>query len=367
MKRDVIDWYQREEPIGIGMVAELQRIRRRTRVRWVPVVALAAVITAAVAWKFGAKQRVYTSNVVLALNQGVLSGDKDSSIPFDQLKDYVAHVLLPDNEVLKIIERRAPGRVAAVGAPFALASFWDRIEILIWKNSFAYFSESDANAAKSARIGIEVSDEDPDKALEIARDMSAVAIATHNAQRRKLSSELARQVESMHDSVEQRLDELTATLAQKQEALDAAKAKNDNETVGSLIVTVATLTQEIKRASEQMKAIDASPDAIANRVTEARLDTTITMVDQFKPEKAEQSWIVLAMVIAVIGTGALLGAAMLLGSFDSRVHDVDDVSRLGLPVLGHVPGFQGDHVGSLQARGAARARVPLFLRWRSHR
>jgi hypothetical protein len=73
------------------------------------------------------------------------------------------------------------------------------------------------------------------------------------------------------------------------------------------------------------------------------------------------------MVAVVVGTGSLLGSALLLGAFDSRVHDTDDVARLGLPVLGHIPGFAGDNVGSMQARGAARARVPSFLRWRSHR
>ena len=58
---------------------------------------------------------------------------------------------------------------------------------------------------------------------------------------------------------------------------------------------------------------------------------------------------------------------IVIGAFDSRVHDVEDVARLDLPVLGHVPGFPGDNVGSLEARGALRARVPSFLRWRSHR
>jgi hypothetical protein len=49
------------------------------------------------------------------------------------------------------------------------------------------------------------------------------------------------------------------------------------------------------------------------------------------------------------------------------VHDVDDVERLGLPVLGHVPGFPGDRVGSLEARSVQRTRIPLFRRWRSQR
>ena len=33
----------------------------------------------------------------------------------------------------------------------------------------------------------------------------------------------------------------------------------------------------------------------------------------------------------------LLGASLVVGSFDTRIHDIEDVRRLGLPVLGHVP------------------------------
>ena len=73
----------------------------------------------------------------------------------------------------------------------------------------------------------------------------------------------------------------------------------------------------------------------------------------------------IAMIAVVVGVGSLLGAALVLGAFDSRVHDTDDIARLGLPVLGHVPGFPGDALGSLEARGVQRGRVPLFRRWRS--
>lgn len=74
------------------------------------------------------------------------------------------------------------------------------------------------------------------------------------------------------------------------------------------------------------------------------------------------------VLIAVVVTFAVfLGMAMIFGAFDSRVHDTEDIERLNLPVLGHLPGFPGDHVGSLEGRGAARARVPWFSRWRSQR
>ena len=45
--------------------------------------------------------------------------------------------------------------------------------------------------------------------------------------------------------------------------------------------------------------------------------------------------------------------ALGVGAFDQRLHDSEDVQRLGLAVVGHVPPFAGDEVGSLKARQAA--------------
>src|SRR5688572_23745804 len=101
-----------------GMIAELQRIRRRMAVRPWPVILLAIVVTSAVVFRVASKKRLYTADVVLAMNEGILgNAERDKSIPFTELKQYVANVLLPDNEVLKLIEKRFPGRIAKVGAP----------------------------------------------------------------------------------------------------------------------------------------------------------------------------------------------------------------------------------------------------------
>src|SRR4051812_44538044 len=102
------------------MVVELQRIRRRTRVRKLRVIAIALLITGAVTYKFGMKPRVYTADVVLAMNEGALGQERDVSIPFEQLKEYVANVLLPDSAVLALIEKRTPGRADKFGKAFVL-------------------------------------------------------------------------------------------------------------------------------------------------------------------------------------------------------------------------------------------------------
>ena len=44
-------WYESEQPTRRGMVAELQRIRRRTQIRPIPVLLLAAAVTGVIAHK----------------------------------------------------------------------------------------------------------------------------------------------------------------------------------------------------------------------------------------------------------------------------------------------------------------------------
>jgi capsular polysaccharide biosynthesis protein len=137
------------------------------------------------------------------------------------------------------------------------------------------------------------------------------------------------------------------------------------------VVDVNALAEKEKRLHDQLALIAQSPDAIAEQITRAGLDTTLKLVAERRPLRPEQSTFVMILAIAVIGTCTLIGSAILFGSFDTRVHDSDDVARLGLPVLGHVPGFNGDDVGSMEARGArragTRARRSSWLRWRSYR
>lgn len=367
MKRPEVGdaWYESEEPTRAGMVTELQRIKRRTRVAPIRVILLAALVTAAVTYKFATKRRLYEADIVLAVSEGSMSSR--SGIPFDQLQQYVNQVLLPDNKLIEVIERHDLHRLRkTLGPQYAIEELRSSIELDIWKNSFVYFHEADARAMKSARIGLTVIEEDPDTAFEVARDLASIIINEHDRLLAKAATEIAAQMALARESLTRRAIELTSTIAIKQQALVKAKIEGNTGLAAVLLVDVAALSQQEKTVRDQLGQIVMSPEAIADRAAAAGLDTTVTIVEERRPPRQEQSGLALAMVIVIIGTGALIGSAMLLGAFDSRVHDTDDVARLGLPVLGHVPGFPGDHVGSLEARAVVRrARVPSFLRWRS--
>lgn len=361
------DWYQSEQSTRLGMIAELQRIRRRTQVRPLPVLALAALVTGLITYKVATKVDTVQSEVVLALVEGSMAR-QNAGIPVDQLREYVTSVLLPDNRLAELIEKRDLSRLRKkLGMQFALSDLRERLEIQIWKNSFAYFDDEDEHARRSARIGMSVTDTDPDRALDIARDLAAIATETLAMRRQMLADTITQQVAMLRDATEEKLTTLGNQIAATERAIDDAVKTGTSDTVAILRIDRQALAEQRRRIEAELSHIAGSRDALAGDIAAAGLDMTLSIVEEHHPERPTHSSFVLVLVAVVVGTGALVGAATLLGAFDSRVHDTDDVVRLGLPVLGHVPGFPGDNVGSMQSRSAVSARVPSLRRWRSHR
>jgi hypothetical protein len=361
------DWYNSEESTRVGMISELQRILRRMRARPIPVLVLAALVTFGITRKFATKPVIVEAQVVLALAEGSLSSHVNS-IPVDELRQYVISVLLPDNKLIRLIERRDLYRLRKnLGPEFAIEQLRGNFSVQIWKNSFVYYDDADENAQRSARIGLAVTDADPDQAFDIAHDLASIAIESCAAQRQKLADEISGQAAVLRDATNDKLDHISQEMSQKQAAITLASQRGKPEVAGILRIDLAALEHERKTTEDRLGQIASSHEQLASEIAAAGLDMSLSIVEEYRPERPTRSNFVLVMIAAVIGTGALVGAALLLGAFDSRVHDVDDVVRLGLPVLGHVPGFPGDRVGSMQTRSAARARVPSFLRWRSHR
>jgi capsular polysaccharide biosynthesis protein len=170
----------------------------------------------------------------------------------------------------------------------------------------------------------------------------------------------------LRDATNDKLTTLGNQISATQEAIEDAVKAGRSDTIGILRVDLQALSEQMRRTETEASHIAGSNDAIAGDIAAAGLDMSLSIVEEHRPERPGHSSFVLVMVAVVVGTGSLIGGATLLGAFDSRVHDTDDVVRLGLPVLGHVPGFAGDNVGSMRTRSARTARVPSFQRWRFH-
>ena len=363
VKDDDGDWFASEESTRLAMIVEVQRIQRRMRARPWPVIVFSALITLVVTYKIATLPPHVQSEVVLALSEGSMA--HDTALPVDELRQYVQNVLLPDRKLAVLVEKRNlfPARKLQ-GMQFAIDSLRENFEIEIWKNQFAAGTE---DVERSARIGITVGDSDPDRAYSIARDLASVVIETAQDQRMQMSTILAKNVENIRASVEAHLDALDRETSEKKFAIQQATEAGRLALAQTLTLELAQMGSERNSANKTLSEIANSREGFADRITAAGLDLTVTVVDERRGQIAENHNFIVIMVAVVVAIVSLLGMALIFGAFDPRVHDADDVQRLGLHVLGHLPGFPGDQVGSLRARGASRARVPSFLRWRSHR
>ncbi|HSD87490.1 MAG TPA: hypothetical protein VLB44_08240 [Kofleriaceae bacterium] len=363
------EWYESEESTRKGMIQELQRIKRRTRVRPWPVILCALVITSGLTYKLATRKQNYQAEVVLAIREGsLLSADKRTGLPVGELKEFVTSVLLPDAQLADLIERRDLQRLRnKLGMPWAISEVREQISIEVWRNSFAYYDPESPDREASARIGLTVTDEDPDSAYLLAHDLAEIVIDQTRAHRQDVANKIAGQIEYVREGMTKRAAALEQEAAEKVLAIQKAKQEDKPALAQALELQLLEIAAQQKETAKTLSQIATSPEALADRIAEAGLDLIVEVVSERRPARPDNKGLLIAMVAVIVGIGSLLGSALVLGAFDSRVHDSDDVERLGLPVLGHVPGFPGDRVGSLEARGVQRASVPSFTRWRSRR
>jgi hypothetical protein len=362
-------WYESEESTRLGLIQEVQRIRRRTRARPLPVIAVAALITGALTYKLATRKQQFEAEVVLAIREGSMGAEnKSTGLPVAELKELVGSVLMPDARLAELIERRDLHRLRAkLGMPWAINEVREQVSIDVWRNSFVYYDPENPNREASARVGITVADEDPDDAFQLAHDLAVIVIGEVREHRLELATQLAKRAAGMREATAARLTELERVRTEKLMALSVARRDGKAGVAQALNIQLVALDEQHKAVEKTLREIMQSQDLLADRVAAAGLDLIVEIVGERRPPRPESKGLLIAMIAVVVGLGSFLGAALVLGAFDSRVHDVDDVVRLDLPVLGHVPGFPGDDVGSLEARGVQHARVPSFFKWRSRR
>jgi hypothetical protein len=362
------DWYESEERTRKGMVQELQRIRRRTRVRPLPVLALAILISGAIVYKLVTRKHTYSAEVVLALREGSLGTRERVGMPLGELKQFVSSVLLPDKELEELIEKRNLHRLRKrLGMPWAINELREQIEIETWRNSYVYYDPENPNRDPSARIGITVNEDDPDDAFLLAHDIASIVVEQVRERRLDFAQRVAGSIASERDALSKRLAGLEEDRTQAMVLFSKARRAHKEGVAQAINLRLTEIDNQQKEAEKAMSELNVTDDAIADRIAAAGLDLVIEIVGEKRPNRPPSRGLMLSILIVIVGIGSLVGSALLIGAFDSRVHDAEDVERLGLPVLGHVPGFPGDRVGSLEARGVQRVRVPSFRRWRSQR
>jgi hypothetical protein len=361
----VTDWFDKEPRLASVLIAELWRLKRRAQARWPLVLAIGIALSAAVVWKAASKPAQYRARVVLAITEGANVSGRDAT-PLHELRDYIGNILLTNAEILKLIEKHGLMRTQrrTMGDDFAIASFRDNLGIGVWRNYFQYSYSYDEQ--RTARVATVFTATDREFAYEMARALANITIQREGERRVQAADELLVQSRGVLDAVRARL--VAARSAQHDVVVELAEAEARGDAGAAAIARMraSELTLDLTRAEEQFFTVEATTtnEALQAAVTAAGMAIDIQVVDERKPPKIERSSVVLFGTALVALCIFLPLAGVLIGAFDTRVHDLDDVERLDLTPLGHLPGFPGDQVGALRDRGVPRRRVPSWVPWR---
>lgn len=285
-------------------------------------------------------------------------------MPGRELTQYVSNVLITDKALAELANRRNlhPLR-KKLGDEYAINELRMQMELESIQNDYA--ERRVANTARTATVQITVYGESPEEATMLANDIGEIAVKTSQERGIIEARALADDVERTVEELRERVAALARDQLEAKNELALARASEDPDKIAEASVRYEQADAEWRRAdtalteTTRVSAIEASAEALqrAGQGVNARI------IDGKNAGGLVDLRTSLAIAVTFVFFGSLVAVSLLVAAFDSRIHDADDVSRLGIPVLGQVPDFPGQTMGSLRQRGVDRHRVPSFLRW----
>ena len=347
------DWFEAEADLH-SWRRELLRLKRRARARLPITLLCSAAVTAAAVWFVASRNPPAESRVLIRVTESQLLR-QDSPLTSGDLSAYLYDAAFTNQNLLKIIEKHDLYPLArARGDSVAVDTMKVFTDIEVYRNYFLV-ARAYNDPVRSVRVAIKYQHPDPATSIKVARDLAQLVIDTESSRRSGESGSLADLAGAALDRATHAQERRRLELADRQRALADAKTRHDEEAVASLKVEMQRLgreinanTQPIHHARESKRRAD-----LQFAMDQRGVGLLFQIVDERPPPPPPDPRAVgirLAMLALICFLFVLPLCAVGIGAFDQRLHDREDVQRLGLPVVGHVPSFEGDAVGSMKAR-----------------
>ncbi len=367
---EVRDWFDSEPSISQRVIRELQRLKRRMKVQPFPILIVATLMTSFVVWRYSNKPKVYDAQVVLRVSQGTLNNEKGSPMPSRALTDYLytytlnkaalEKAILQDESLAENYPAFRPIRAAYKkgGLDAGVAALREPLGVRVFHNFFLQDRDYEGTP-RSVHLAVTYTSKDPQFAYIMATKLSDLIINNESSRRlweARLHVERAdRAVTLIVDLVEDKQDRLIRA----QHDLNRANEVGDKVLAAKSMVSVDLLTFQLEAEQKRLRDIRRNRDKYADklRIEEANLAVVWELAWEDIPKVFPPPGPIRLTMLAVILFCILVPACAIgFGTIDSKVHEEEDVSRLGMPTLGHLPAFEGDQVGSLKDRGALAGR-----------
>lgn len=370
--REVTDWHHAEPGLGPTMTRELARFERRMRARPRRVLLLAALLSCLAVVAVVARPRLYTARIILRATQGSLNPDDRSILSDMGVRDRIYDAAFTKhNLITNIIEEHGIHRdtFERLGPEAAIEEIMDPLTVEVTRNYFLY-SLREESSPRSLRVIIGYQWTDAEFAYRMACLLADLVV--ENVQSRRLI-----EARIMATNARDGLARLERKVAMQREqlnalmfALTAAEVTNNPKSAARLRVDIVEVTESLLASEDLLEAMRTAQREreFLLRVEERNLALIWDVAGEVRPRPVRPPGVLRLTALALACFCALVPlCAIALGAFDSKMYDADDVTRLGIPVVGHIPAFFGDHVGSLAQRGAVRRKRLGFGRNRRMR
>jgi hypothetical protein len=353
----VDDWMADEPSVLQVMVAELQRFKGRMKVHPIPVLLLALVMSAGATFVFARKPTLYTARVILRISEGALSQYRGAVLPQNELKSYIYGFALSDSSLMEhIIDKHKlfQRELAKFGADGAIAELREGLGIDVYHNFF-HFDKNYESTPRSLRIGIVYTYKDAELAYKMALLLSDLVVAVESQKRLQEVKFAADNAHEVLAATEKEQAEREAEISAIMTDLADAELTGDGVRAAVARVKIAGLARIQLREAQFLTNLRREVEQLdlGRQAEENNMGLVFELAGQVRPvQKPPPGPFLLGLVALVCFCIFVPVCAIGLGTIDSRIHELEDVRRLGMPALGHIPAFSGDHVGSLSQRGA---------------
>ena len=348
------DPWMRGEPGFLELRIELMRMYRRARRRPIMTIFVALLAAAAVCAYRARKEPSVAASVTFRVSEVEKAGTQVTTPrPTKELKEYVSSVAFRSSNLIDLMNKHKINQHLIEDDPMvAVERFRDDIGVDVYRNYFVEEWQSN----KSARLVVTYYAGSIEEATKLATDLGNLVVEEETRRRANTANAAAGDsrelVEFSRNEVAKREAEIVRLEAEIPQASgpDAALMRIQLEAVKR---SLEPATDRFMKAQVRQANLELALVLELNNLG-VRFDKVDDSIEIVTRKSTSASLGVLGAIVFVL---TLPIAVMLVGAFDSRVYDLDDVNRLGLRGLGHIPPFRGDSVGSLEARARASGRV----------
>lgn len=337
---------------AVGRQALVRALRRPWRV-----LGIALLITGAYVAYRSRKAPSYEATLYFHLAEGDLADPNTAPRPLRSIRDYIANVALSRNRVEQLMRKYHMSQGLLARDPVAATEgFREDVEVGVSRNYFIY-DRRPGEAPRSAQVTISLKGSDAEQTRAIVHDIGDAMLQAQIAQRHGRLTQARELLGAQLSLARARIKSQQANIDRLW--LDAANA----DARGAIAIRAQIAAQQAgtQDAIEQVLALErrAADVAFTAAAEGEQLGMNFELFDESMDVYAPHlSPLQLMRLAAIVFAIVLFLAVPVVGAFDDRVYEPEDLRARGLPIFGALPRFPGDDAAAYRARVKTRVYTP---------